>query len=655
MPDTTNFNKKIRNGITYLASVQEKNGGYLSLSSPAKDTFEHSIQFHSVYSSTLILQNIAMLPKNDLLNEIKHALSVFIMSQKSTIWSWNYWVRNSNESKKLPYPDDLDDTFCSLTSLQLCNPSLITGQVLSCATQLLTANESKVGGPYKTWIVSKTNLAVWQDIDFVVNANIAYFLFLQGITLPSLTNYFIKQLKKNEYTSPYYPDPISGFYFLSRFNGNNTLTSLLQEKILLRPINIDPLNCALRVLSLLNLNYYSDEIDQLILTILESQQTDGRWNASAFYTGVNPNKDSVYYAGSSALSTSFCIHALSAYSQFVSENNGKKHVNNIIESRVYKRILKKIHTRFSLLDSDIQLVANQYLESMLKKDTDRQITLLPLFISLSLQKGTKKIPDDLLVTLGQASLYGWIAYTIYDDFLDNEPQVACLPLANICLRELTEIFSSVLDNNQEFHLIFRETMDKLENANCWEVLHTRFDIHKKFSDIVIPDFDDFHVLADRSMGHALSAIVIIMYTENQKYLKEIVCLKKFFYHLLIARQLNDDAHDWEQDLKKGQINSVGAQILTKADTNINLQTNDSHISLKKIFWQDVVNTVCTDIEKNLKLAEKYLLKSKVIQHKNILMRLLRAQKTFVMKTRNEKNKTEEFLSSYQMNYSVKKR
>jgi len=84
----------------------------------------------------------------------------------------------SKEFKSKPYPDDLDDTFCALNALYLFDRKLISGSAYAYIIQLLTKVEKNEGGPYKTWLVSKKTSG-WDDVDIVVNSNIAYFLWLQ--------------------------------------------------------------------------------------------------------------------------------------------------------------------------------------------------------------------------------------------------------------------------------------------------------------------------------------------------------------------------------------------------------------------------------------------------------------------------------------------
>ncbi len=197
--------KIIDKGIGFLAKSQQKNGSFLSLSTPSKRSFKNAKKYHPTFPSSLILSCLCSLEETAGIKQIKDKLTIFLLSQKNKHWSFNYWVRNSQEAQKLPYPDDLDDTFCALSALFQHNPKLIDGSAMAKIVTLLTAVEEKEGGPYRTWLVSQDADKIWKDIDLAVNSNIAYFLLLQDISLPNIDILIESAIETKNYTSPYYP------------------------------------------------------------------------------------------------------------------------------------------------------------------------------------------------------------------------------------------------------------------------------------------------------------------------------------------------------------------------------------------------------------------------------------------------------------------
>lgn len=625
MSDIGKLESSLESGINYLKASQQKDGSFLSCSSPSKN-FNKLIKFHSVFSTALISQLLSKNLKSESEDILKNTSS-FLLSQRSKNWSWNYWVRKSKEYKDMPYPDDLDDTFCCLSAIFLYNSKLVTGEVLANATNLLTTLETREGGPYRTWLVDNRAKEIWQDVDLGVNANIAYFLESQDVTLPNLTDLFDNAIENNQFTTPYYPTPYPIIYFISRFTKEKNRTNKLTKIILkLNPKN--PLDTALKVSSLINLSYPVTKFGDLVTNITATQNKNGSWNASPFYTGVNPKKDKKFYAGSGELTTAFCLEAISLYLKSLQTENNSADPEYI---EVNDLVIAKVEKRFENLGPNLKNEARIYLKQVLKNNKDKQITLLPLFFANSLDQNKNSVDKELIINLGAASVYGWLAYTIYDNFLDVENKTSSLPLANVCLRELTKIFNSSLPEETGFPSIFQEVMDKLEEANTWEVTHCR---SKK-----VPYYRNYEQLANKSLGHALGCVAVLMSLGYKKTSPEVKSLLSFFKHFLIARQLNDDAHDWETDLKGGHINSVGAILLSQ-----------KRGKLQELFWTEIIDEVCELILQHCKKARIYLSKVVNIENPSLLLRFVERQEKSVEFAKTEKAKTLAFLKSYSIKH-----
>ncbi len=293
------------------------------------------------------------------------------------------------------------------------------------------------------------------------------------------------------------------------------------------------------------------------------------------------------------------------------------------------------------------------LKATLERDKDKQIVLMPLFFKISLGKNGKTVSKNLLVQLGLANLYGWIAYTIYDDFLDDEGKPKLLSVANLTLRELTTIFNTVLPKKTGFQAFFHKIMDMIDAANTWEVMNCRLQIQNstvsadrqefKTQGFPIPNYGNLSRLADRSLGHALGPLAILFSLGFTSKSSEIKNLMKFFKHFLIARQLNDDAHDWEKDLKMGHVNAVGSQILKKAKHK-KLKTEIDQ--LQKIFWYETVVDICQTVLKHTRLAQKALKEISIITNSSLLKKLLVSIEDSAQKALKERKETLKFLGIY---------
>lgn len=643
----------IKQGLTFLSKEQTQNGNFISQSSHDPNNFTDALSLHTTFSTSFILSSLSNLSQTKEIKKINQRASRFLLKQKSTHWSFNYWTRNAKETKTYPYPDDLDDTFCALSALFKANQKIIDGEALAHSIKLLTKLEIKEGGPYRTWLVGETSSKIWKDVDLAVNSNIAYFLSLNGIFLPSLTKFIESKIKMKKFVSPYYPSFYPIIYFISRFYKGKYESNLRHFLLSKKEKNEtwgNALDTALAISSLLNMQYPPENLTKSVLHLMRMQQ-NGAWKAYGFcYDPSRSGKK--YFSGSQALTTTFCLEAINKYQQSLmdieikSENAKRLHK----QEKIYSAIMQLIDHRLSLFDIQIKKQAHELIARLTKKDNDRQIPLLPYFFSESL--ATKKsFSESLLINLGAANLFGWIAYTIYDNFLDDESDPKSLPLANIALREVTKLFQEIQPQNKEWQIFFHSIIDEMEETNCWEIINCRIKITNdtlSLNTIKIPHYGSYQKLAKKSLGHGLGPFAILFSLGYSGKSPEIKTLLQFFKHYLIAKQLSDDAHDWEKDLAAGQINPICAmilqQLLSKKRKNISLKT--SFPSLQKIFWEKILEKTSRDILRHTTQAKKTLYRESFIHDRTFFETLLSPYENGAKNAIKEKTHAVQFMKIY---------
>lgn len=642
-----NVTKILKSGTSFLAKEQLPDGSFKSFSSSSLKNFRCEKTYRSIFPSALILACLNTVTEvtgaSETIEKMKQKTVRFLLAQKSEHWSFNYWERGSEEAEKMPYPDDLDDTFCALSSLYSSDPSLVPAESLTKIVSLLTFNETREGGPYRTWLVPEGAEAAWIDTDLAVNANVAYFLSLQDVDLPEIVSFVEEAIIKAKYVSPYYPSLYPIAYFISRFY-SGPKSGLMQKHLLKKqkPTGAfgNPLETALAVSALLRLGSDPMPLKKSIAYLLKTQAS-GEWKAEAFCMdpsiGGRP-----YYAGSSALTAAFCLEALALYIKAEAKKSARAMRDKKTEA-LKNEVIRIAKKKFSALDTELQKEAIDRLERTVRGDKDNTIILLPSFFASSLGSRGKKIPRDLTQSLCLANLYGWMAYTIYDDFLDDEGDPKLLSLANVCLRELTGIFRSFGENSPSFSKIFTTIMDKLDSANAWEVAHCRVKNTRG-----IPDYGNFSRLAERSLGHALGPLAILCSLGRASGSHEIRHAKKFFEDYLVARQLNDDAHDWEKDLKMGHINAVGAMLFCHARRKTAPETFEEKdiAALQKVFWNETIDMVAEEILARGKSARTHLKKMQSIQDTGLFEKMLLPVENAAKEALREKERTLAFLEAY---------
>ncbi|MFZ5365158.1 MAG: hypothetical protein ACOZBH_03100 [Patescibacteria group bacterium] len=643
-----NIHNSIKNGIEYLKNEQNSDGSFFGFSTADADDFTRAKTYQPIFTSALILSALNELDENSTLKAVKSGLAEFLCKNKSDHWSFNYWARDSKEARLLPYPDDLDDTFCALAALQKYDPEIIDGQALAMIVALLTAVESKEGGPYRTWLVPATEDRVWQDIDLAVNSNVAYFLSLNDVELPNIVIMAEDSIDQKKFTSPYYPTPWPIIYFISRFyrgrKKNALIDYILKNKKENGSWNENSLDTALAISSLANLGEalkpHRNSVDFIL-----SAQANGAWPAQAFC--IDPAIDGqTHFSGARALTGAFCLEALF---KFISAANSTKTIH-VDEKQIgiYEKIIADTKKMFP---ADTEKISLPVLEKMIRADQDKQVVLLPYYFYQCLSE-KNKIDDSDIVKLGVANLLGWTAYTVFDDFLDDEGDPRLLPTGTLCLRELTGIYLKLSEKNKQIAEIFHETMKNLDNANSWEIQNCRALVVDATLHIPdqLPDFQDYSKLAERSLGHALGPVAILLLQGFEKESPEIRNLMEFFKHYIIAKQLNDDAHDWEDDLKKGHISATGAFLLSawrekvpKRSINIKAQLP----ALQEIFWTQTIISSCDEILVHVAAARRALDEMNFLSDKSSMSELIAPHERSAQQAMETQKKTLEFIKTYQ--------
>lgn len=294
------------------------------------------------------------------------------------------------------------------------------------------------------------------------------------------------------------------------------------------------------------------------------------------------------------------------------------------EEYFYTQIISKAEADFNRLPAALRPPTEQMLARIIKADKDQQIVLLPYFFRQALGPLGESIDDDLIIELGQANALVWMAYTIYDDFLDDEGQVKLLSTANYCLRHYTAIFESQFKQDDLFIKAFHSIMDQMDNVNAWEVSECRAKITGKILTLPgkLPDYQEFKLLSQKSLPHCLGPLAILNRLGFAPDSPAASSTLDFFDHYLIARQLDDDAHDWEDDLARGQLSSVVTLILKDYHSSIELSLESLLPQLRQAFAFDHLPIISRFILTQLEMAKMALDKAGIISDPARLLKLL---------------------------------
>ena len=648
----------IQSAILHIKEAQQPCGNFLSLSSSSPTDFSHAISYSTTFFASNILSclcTIDLLALNDpfffktrdILKSVTHRNAEFLFGEKNEDWSFNYFSRNERERVLATpsYPDDLDDTFAALIALQKYQPQLISGDVLAAITKLLINTETKEGGPYRTWIMPLNAKGPQNDPDIVVNSTIGHSLSLFGVPSPHIGKYLKSAIQQQKLSSSYYSSAYQITYFLSRY---------LKKEIL--PTFTFPLANAITPLEsamLMSSYFHCDDpqkttpimVDHLVNTIHRNG-----WRPYPFCIDPAQNHK-FFYAGSSALTAAFVAEALMRYLHTPPNQNNitAQHVDALIDDSFHRDIQDLAKKECRSLPPDLDIITIKKIE----ETSDAAVTAPSHAFEAILKQNGIKISHDVICTIALASLYGWIAYDIYDDFLDEEGRPLLLPAANYFLRKLTRKYKGLAAQFPMTSLatLFDTALSTIDAANVWEIAHCRISASDNFGlPKMLPNYGDYDTLANRSIGYAIAPLAALIITGYSSKSPEYRATESLFRHYLIARQLHDDAHDWETDLMRGNINSIGAMLIDsyriRFPENARAPVAEIIRPMREFFWKETIDHAVEIIYTHIKEARAARDACKFLHETGFMEDALAKLERGATKALTERNRALEFIASF---------
>lgn len=565
--------------MSSLQSLEEKlnhkirsSTSYILKNSPAKifiandydtsDCINPKRKVKVVFPLGLILHAFSFLKEDEKVTVefeewIKKAVKL-LQKEGKDFYSINYWVRGSKYFKELPLPDDVDDTALVLTSFIRLGISFDERYFLK-----MLSLEEKPGGPYRTWYIGDKNIKTWMDIDPAVNAHLLYAAKLYGIDLKRCRNYVYKLLKNGDISSPYYLSELiflyycSKYYYLSRDN-----KFLMQLQSRLKDYKVSKLSDFEKIWFILCKLYIGENVSKFeIEEIFKLQQKDGSLRVMAIFKNF-PAGGRDTYIGSEFTSIAYFIEALLLYRNiyFPIEKPKKDISTEKIESDIYqiiKKDLKNTTVSFNEVNKFIKQNKVLFFE-------------LPIGALLEISGLDRYKKNNLTKIYILAIIYSSAAYTLLDSIIDSETPPRSAAKTTTLLRLGLSYVSRLDSQIPGFDEAIQRSLDKTEKH------------YYKWGSIQIKKNKSasYNYINERMEVYytAFSYLPLIAGTDSRPN-KEIY---KFIRAISVIKQLNDDAHDWEDDLKKRRDTYVVQKIsLKKGDRSIR--------ALKKFYWEKITD------------------------------------------------------------------
>ena len=256
------------------------------------------------------------------------------------------------------------------------------------------------------------------------------------------------------------------------------------------------------------------------------------------------------------------------------------------------------------LQQPLQAKTRMMVDQVIRSDTDHEISKLAWYYGSGLTQPPRAIDKKLCLQLGTANLYAWAAYSIYDDFLDDEGQPDMLGTANFSFRSMLGLYRQILPDVPGFQEFVESSLTAVDQANALEVSDFRFSSSGGVLRVgVMPDFGGCEMLADRALFHILGPMAVLAGSGINVGDPQWNSTLNGFRHYLIARQLNDDIHDWQKDLAAGQTTYVVVELLRHMGIQPGVYVlNQLMPHARQQFWQYVLPGICDAASEHLTAA-----------------------------------------------------
>lgn len=218
------------------------------------------------------------------------------------------------------------------------------------------------------------------------------------------------------------------------------------------------------------------------------------------------------------------------------------------------------------------------------------------------QTGTpSSLTPHSLNLLGEANFLVWIAYSLYDQFLDDSPSPQLLPIANQVLRYASHVY---LEAGVPLERL-NEALDSVDQANEYEVRMCRAPVKNGYIVLssFVPSNELIHLQTERSFVHCLGPLFVLEHTP----LSATASAAKMFKEYCAVRQFNDDIHDWQEDLANGHITYPVHWLLQKYGVVSGThKINELIPALQALFWQEGLDELVSEcLERALKVRAGY--------------------------------------------------
>lgn len=274
-------------------------------------------------------------------------------------------------------------------------------------------------------------------------------------------------------------------------------------------------------------------------------------------------------------------------------------------------IALKVRNELRRLPLELRAIADTTWSSISRADRRHELSRLNASFAASLN--TPPLDSSLADLLDTANFYVWMAYSLYDDIIDQDSAGRELPFANVAHRMAFDRYHQAA-RSRTCHQYIVRCFNAMDTANAWELSRCRFTVHDNLITIsTLPAYRLGRVLFRRAGAHTLGPMVMLD-SMSSITPSQYRAVSEGLTYYVIARQLSDDIHDFKEDVSRGQISFVVAYLLRKLHVTPGEYAVDDLIERMSIyFWKHGVHEINTLILKRLQQSRDNFIRSGLLQ------------------------------------------
>lgn len=528
-----------------------------------------------------------------------------LRAERGALGTFNYWKRGGKDAQERPYPDDLDTTSCALSALAE-HAGGMPGDWVAAYVRVLTARETVAGGPYRTWVVPGDAAEAWQDADPVVNANVGRLLALLHAVPPPLERFLSDLVRDRDARSPYYPDRAAFRYFLAPWYRGEALDALRGECLHALCAAIDGGSTQALAFALAAASALPD-VDVSVIRAgalrlacaCEHGVVDIRPEAVCIDSKKTAAQND---AGCRAFTLALCREALARAHGRLVAGAGQRDAR---EDETHAAVLERAHALCAAFPAPLAAQARTLVDRIVAGDRWRRLTVFPFHLARA-ASGTAQVYDPKFAGLGAANLLGWAAYTAYDALLDGQSGPDALPAANACMRASLSLFHEAFPKLSGWRAWCARVFDGMDGANAeerrsWRLSRDEDGTWRLPDRIPNPSFE---FLTRRSCGMLLAPVALVLSVSGRGRNERSRHVRRFLAHVIAARQLCDDAHDWEDDLAGGRLNAASALLFCGERPGMAV-TEEGREARRARFWEGTLDELAAQVRMHVEAARRH--------------------------------------------------